>query len=128
MATRQQPLILVVEDDPDLLSLVTKKLELEGFSVTQTISGRQALDYLKQHRPALIVLDILLPDIDGITVLTELAGDSEAKTIPVIVFSNLGEQGSFEQVKAIGDYDYLVKSTTDLHRLIRHIRAKLGIA
>ena len=117
MATRQQPLILVVEDDPDLLSLVTKKLELEGFSVTQTISGRQALDYLKQHRPALIVLDILLPDIDGITVLTELAGDSEAKTIPVIVFSNLGEQGSFEQVKAIGDYDYLVKSTTDLNTL-----------
>ncbi len=119
--------ILTIEDDRDLLTLVDKKLTDEGFEVVGFETGQQALDYLKNHRPDLIVLDILLPDIDGITVLTEITNNENWKDIPVIIFSNLDQPGSFEQVTALGDYEYLVKAKTELSDLADKIKKKLGL-
>lgn len=123
--TRIKNNILVVEDDPDLLSLVNQKLTSEGFKTTLAETGQQAIDYLKTGRPDLILLDIILPDIDGITVLQTIANNNDTKAIPVIIFSNLEEQGSLEQVAAIGDYQYLVKAKTELKDLVAIIRRKL---
>jgi len=119
--------ILVVEDDPDLLALMTKKLLTEKFQVAKAETGREALDYLQSQRPNLILLDILLPDIDGLTVLSEIAKDPTKKTIPIIIFSNLDDQGSFEQASAIGHYDYLVKAKTELSQVVNKIKEKLNL-
>lgn len=118
--------ILLVEDDKDLLDLMNKKLTNEGFVVIKAETGQQALDSLVK-KPDLVLLDILLPDIDGLTVLNEIASHSESKKTPVIILSNLADQGSVEQAAAIGDYEYLVKAHTDLNDLVKKIKTKLGI-
>ncbi len=119
--------ILVVEDDLDLSKLVLLKLTQEGFEAISAQTGSEALDYVKNQKPDLILLDILLPDIDGLSVLNEIANNTTTKDLPVIILSNLADQGSFEQAAAIGHYDYLVKATTDLNVLVQKIRDKLGI-
>jgi len=63
--TKPPPKVLIVEDDPDLLDLIGKKLTDEGFALTLVATGQEVLDHLQQQRPDAIVLDILLPDIDG---------------------------------------------------------------
>jgi len=123
--SHQDKKILIVEDDQDLLSLMNKKLTDEGFSVAAVETGREALDFLEKDKPNLILLDVLLPDIDGLTVLNEIATKEETKNIPVIILSNLADQGSVEQVAAIGDYEYLIKAKTDLNDVVKKIREKL---
>ncbi|MDX9893328.1 MAG: response regulator [Patescibacteria group bacterium] len=118
--------ILVVEDDKDLLNLVTLKLEQEGFKVDAAETGQQVLDYLENNLPDLVLLDILLPDIDGITVLNEIATHDRTKNLPVIILSNLADQGSFEQAAAVGNYEYLVKAKVDLSELAAKIKSKLN--
>jgi len=117
--------ILLVEDDSDLLLLMNKKLTDEGFDVQAVETGQEALDALSQSKPDLVLLDILLPDIDGLTVLNEIASKQETKNLPVIILSNLADQGSFEQAEAIGNYEYLVKAKTDLSDVVKKIREKL---
>lgn len=119
--------ILIVEDDKDLLTLVNRKLTDDGFLTVPVETGQQALDYLQKEKPDLVLLDILLPDIDGLTILNEIANHQETKNIPVIILSNLDEPGSFEQAAAIGDYEYLVKARTDLNVLVKKIKQKLGL-
>lgn len=119
------PKILVVEDDKDLLSLINKKLTDEGFTVAAVETGRQALDFLEKGRPDLVLLDILLPDIDGLTILNEIANNPKTKDLPVIILSNLADQGSVEQAAAVGDYEYLVKAKTDLNDVVKRIRKNL---
>ena len=118
--------ILLVEDDNDLLTLMNKKLTDEGFEVIQAQTGQGALDKLKE-KPDLVLLDILLPDIDGLTVLNEIATHEETKNLPVIILSNLADQGSLEQAAAVGDYEYLVKAKTDLSDVAKKIKEKLNI-
>ncbi len=118
--------ILIVEDDKDLMEIMTKKLSDEGFLIINAETGQEALDKLKE-KPDLVLLDILLPDIDGLSILNEIATNNETKNIPVIILSNLADHGSFEQASAIGKYDYLVKAKTDLNDIVKKIRKKLKI-
>lgn len=118
------PKILLVEDDPDLQKLMTMKLKMEDFDVENAQTGQDALEMIKKN-PDLVLLDILLPDIDGITVLNEIASHDETKNIPVIILSNLADRGSHEQAEAVGHYDYMVKSKVNLDEVIDKIREKL---
>lgn len=118
----------MVEDDSDLLNLMNLKLTQEGFETVLAETGSQALDFLKnQPLPDLVLLDILLPDIDGLSVLNEIANSTKTKTLPVIILSNLADEGSFEQAEAIGHYEYLVKAKTDLNTVVQKVRSKLGM-
>ena len=119
--------ILLVEDDPDLSSLMEKKLTDEGFTVTAPQTRQQTLDTLATGNPDFVLLDILLPDIDGLTILNEIASKPKTKNLPVIILSNLADQGSFEQAAAVGDYEYLVKAKTDLNDLVKKIKKRLNI-
>lgn len=118
--------ILLVEDDKDLIGIMSRKLSDEGFEVITADDGQQALKKIEK-KPDLVLLDILLPDMDGLTVLNEIAADPETKNIPVIILSNLADQSSVEQAAAIGDYDYLVKARTDLNDVVKKIKEKLDI-
>jgi len=119
--------ILVVEDDLDLLEILELKFSDAGFEVVKVETGQQALDYLGRTRPDFVVLDIMLPDIDGLTVLNEIATRPQTRDLPVIILSNVAEAGSFEQAAAIGQYEYLVKAKTDLNDLVAKIKARLGV-
>jgi DNA-binding response OmpR family regulator len=79
--------VLVVEDDPDLLLMLTTALELDGRRVVTAVNGRDALQLAQAHRPALIVLDLMLPIMSGEEVGEALLGDEALKPTPVIVVS-----------------------------------------
>jgi signal transduction histidine kinase/CheY-like chemotaxis protein len=79
--------ILIVEDDAALRSLLRRTLECEGWSVQEAENGRQALNYVAKHQPALMLLDLMLPEIDGIQVIDELRATVAGKSIPIIVLT-----------------------------------------
>ncbi|RJR31269.1 DNA-binding response regulator [Candidatus Parcubacteria bacterium] len=120
--------VLIVEDDPDIGNLLAKKFNLEGFEILTAIDGERALEIAEADLPDFIILDILLPKIEGLTVLQCLHDNIKTSKIPVIVLSNLDSQDSFDQVKAIGDYEYKIKSKTNLDDLVKDVKGKLGIA
>ena len=87
-----QKKILIVEDDNFLRSLTAKRLEKEGYVVAVAVDGESALVTAQDEQPDLILLDLLLPGLDGFGVLGKLKAHNDLKKVPVIVFSNLGQK------------------------------------
>lgn len=114
-------LILVVEDDTFLKNLIVPRLEQEGFKVEWASEGKTALEFLKKTVPILVVLDLLLPGIDGFQVLQEIRNEPRLKELPVIVLSNLGEQEHIDRAKMLGADDYLVKAHFTLGEITEKI-------
>ncbi len=105
-ASDARPLVLVVEDDPPAAELLMRQIEKSGFRAEVARTGGDALAKARDHRPAAITLDILLPDLDGWEVLTRLKRDQETSDIPVIVVSVVDNP---ELGVALGALDYFVK-------------------
>ncbi|MDP3710384.1 MAG: response regulator [bacterium] len=103
-------LVLVVEDDAFLRKLLVNKLKKDGFEVAEATSGKEALEFLKGKLPIIVLLDLVMPGIDGFQVLEEMRRNPETKELPVIVLSNLGEPEQMERTKRLGVDDYLVKA------------------
>ncbi|PIS04632.1 MAG: two-component system response regulator [Candidatus Buchananbacteria bacterium CG10_big_fil_rev_8_21_14_0_10_42_9] len=122
-----KPKILIAEDDPDLMDIAKIQLEQDGFEVLSAGDGGDALTIAREQSPDFIILDILMPNIDGLTALQELKKDPRTKEIPTIILSNLGDQASKEQAKNITDVEYFVKSKVSIDEIIEVIRRKLKI-
>jgi len=114
-------LILVVEDDTFLENLIVQRLKNEGFKVEWFPEGKAALEFLKKTIPVLVVLDLLLPGLDGFQILQEIRADPRLKELPVIVLSNLGEQEHISRAKMLGADDYLVKAHFTLGEIVEKI-------
>lgn len=110
MAQNSQPNILIVEDDNFLADIYQKKFEMEGFKVSVSNNGEKALVDIKKKMPDLVLLDILLPKLDGFAVLEKLKEDSAVKDIPVILLTNLGQQDDVQKGLEKGAVDYLIKT------------------
>lgn len=108
--------ILIVEDDKQYQNLLKEKLTQEGFSVITADNGKQGLDYLLYHDADLILLDVLMPDIDGITFLYNLHF-SLMKKIPVIVLTNLEKATYLPEVR-----DFLLKANTSLADVVTKVK------
>ena len=102
--------ILLVEDDPFLIDIYTTKLEKEGFSVKIADDGEKALDLLEKKKPNLLILDIVLPKIDGWEILKRIQEKKELRDLPVIVLSNLGQKTEVEKGLKSGAIKYLIKA------------------
>lgn len=102
--------ILIVEDDMFMGSLLERKFQQENFLIFRTISAAEAREVLKANPISLILLDIILPGMDGITFLKELKANTQTQNIPVIITSNLGQQEEIEKGLAEGAQDYIVKA------------------
>lgn len=102
--------ILLVEDDPFLLSMYTVKFELENFSVISAEDGEKGINLAKKEKPSIILLDIMLPKKDGFEVLEELKKDDVTKSIPVILLTNLSQKTEVSKGLALGADDYLIKA------------------
>jgi signal transduction histidine kinase/DNA-binding response OmpR family regulator len=101
-----RPTVLVIEDDPSAQELLRVHLESAGYGVLVTASGRQGLEWLSQLRPDAVILDILLPEMDGWEVLQRMKGDPATRSIPVMVVSVVDDR---QLGLALGAVDYLVK-------------------
>lgn len=102
--------ILIVEDDEFLAGIYETKFTLEGFKVTRAGDGEQALKLAKSKKPDIILLDILLPKLDGFAVLKILKAEAETKNIPVILLTNLGQRDDVQKGLGLGATDYLIKT------------------
>ena len=102
--------ILLVEDDEFLAELYATKLTLEGFKVFLAIDGIKGLKIIREKKPSLVLLDILLPKLDGFGVLKEMKNDKEVKDIPVILLTNLSQRNEVKKGLDLGATDYLIKA------------------
>lgn len=102
--------ILLIEDDPFLLNMYATKFDLENFKVTVADDGEKGLKAMAKEIPDIILLDIILPKIDGFEVLKRLKASKEFSGIPVILLTNLSQKNEIEQGLAMGASDYLIKA------------------
>jgi len=102
--------ILLVEDDPFLIDIYTTKLEKEGFSIKVAGNGKEAFKLLKKKVPDLLLLDIVLPRVDGWEILDKIKENKKWKKIPVIILSNLGQKAEVEKGLDLGVKKYLIKA------------------
>ncbi len=101
--------ILVIDDEEDILELVRYNLEREGYHVTCVASGEEALKTVKKDKPDLIVLDIMLPDVNGLEITKVLKKDASTGGIPIIMLSARGEEADVVAGLELGADDYIVK-------------------
>lgn len=103
-------LILVVEDDKFLRDLIVQKLKKEGFAVDEAIDGEEALRRISDGKPALVLLDLILPGIDGFEVLKRMKESAATAKTPVIILSNLGQREDVDRGLKLGAADFLIKA------------------
>jgi CheY-like chemotaxis protein len=109
--------ILVVEDDPDTNEILSKLLRSYGHRTTCAFTGEGALAVIGSARPELVILDIMMPGMDGMEVLRTIRSSRRFATIPVILFSAVADAAFQEQAKLMGATDYWVKGSIDYQRL-----------
>lgn len=115
--------ILIIEDDPVLIKMYKTKLVIEGFEVVTALDGLQGLEKLKTFSPDLILLDLAMPKMDGFEFLTEMKKNKKWEKLPVIVFSNLGQESDMQKAKELGAKDYLVKINLTPRQVVEKIRS-----
>jgi DNA-binding response OmpR family regulator len=118
--------VLIVEDDPFLSNIYQTKFDMEGFKVSTSDNGQSGLDDAKKKKPDIILLDILLPKMDGFTVLEHLKGDPEVKDIPVLLLTNLGQKDDVEKGLKLGAADYLIKAHFKPQETVDKVKKILG--
>ena len=119
--------VLIVEDDVFLSGIYKKKFEVEGFKVSVSDNGEKGLADAKKKMPDIILLDILLPKLDGFAVLKALKADKGAKDIPVILLTNLGQKDDVEKGVEMGAEDYLIKIHFKPSEVVDKVRKILKI-
>lgn len=102
--------ILLVEDDEMLISMYKTKLESVGYEMVIAKNGVDGIKLAKEEKPNLIMLDVILPQLDGFSVLEALKKDKAAKSIPIVMLTNLGTEEDKRKGKELGAKDYLVKA------------------
>jgi two-component system alkaline phosphatase synthesis response regulator PhoP len=109
--------ILIIDDEPDFAQLFKKRLEINGYEVTVAVNGSDGLKKIKADRPDVVLLDILMPEKDGYTMLQEMKGDEEIAKTPVIVVTAKPYMQDLFAIEGI--HDYLVKPVDDDDLLLR---------
>lgn len=112
--------ILVVDDEKDIRELIKNLLAKNNYNVMTASGGKEALDIAKTNHPDLILLDIIMPDMDGRDVLLKLKQDENTKDVPVIILTARGEQFERDYGLQLGACEYIVKPC-DSHLILRQI-------
>ena len=119
------PKILVVDDQPINVQLLKRKLEREGMIVATSYSGREALDLVKADKPDLILLDVMMPEMDGYEVCRRLRADPQTARVPVLMFSAKGTSDDRRNGMLVGADDFVTKSVGP-RALVARIRSLLS--
>lgn len=125
--SKSQKTIVLAEDDPQLRELYCLILENEGFSVISAQDGEEAIAATIAHRPDMVILDIMMPKMDGLTALKNLKENEEVKHIPIIILSALQNVRHQNTARDLGATDYLIKAKMDYESLIRKIKGFLNV-
>ena len=118
--------IVFIEDESAIQKTLSSALEKEGFEIISATDGELGLRFAKEKRPDLILLDLILPKMNGFEVLTQLKAMDETKLIPVIILTNLEQIENIQKAIALGATTYLVKSNYNLEEVVAMIKKALG--
>ncbi|MFA6547609.1 MAG: response regulator [Candidatus Magasanikbacteria bacterium] len=125
MPKSEKKTILIVEDDEVLLRALYLMFHKSEYTIASATDGDTALKMTQRLKPDLVLLDLLLPKMNGFHYLKFLKDQPDIKNIPVIVLSNLGDKENIEKAKALGALDYYIKSDTDLTVLADKVKKLL---
>lgn len=114
--------ILIIEDDDFFRELLRKKFLPEDFNLFEAVNGEKGIKEIKDKKPDLVLLDLLLPNMDGFEVLVKMKSDPATSSIPVIILSNLGQQEDIERGLKLGANDYLIKSQFDIDQIVEKVK------
>lgn len=123
----QSKKILIVEDDKLLLKILSDEFEKNNFQVLLAGDGQEGLDKALYEKPDLILLDVVMPKMDGLTMLKKLRAQKEGATIPVLILTNLSEAETIEKSVASGSFDFLVKANWELGDIVKKVKDKLRV-
>ena len=118
--------ILVIEDDKFMRNLLVNKLKKEGFRTDDVASGEEAIELMQTKAPDLILLDLILPNMDGFEVIQHLKKDPRLANIPVLILSNLGEKKDIEKAEGFGVEGFLIKANFTPSEIIKKIHDLLN--
>jgi len=117
--------ILLVEDDKFLRELMSKKLLSLGYEVSTAPDGETGIEMIKSEKPEVVLLDLILPGINGFDVLEKAKKDPETANIPVVILSNLGQSEDIERGLKLGAKDFLVKAHFTPQEIVNKLKTIL---
>lgn len=114
--------VLVVDDDQFLVDVLVEKLQNSGFVTKGVFSGQEALDSINESAPDIILLDLIMPGMNGMEVLQKLKSDAQTKHIPVVILTNLADNEMVERIKVSGGSGYLIKDSQNIDEIVESIK------
>jgi DNA-binding response OmpR family regulator len=119
------PPVLVADDDPDILTLVSLRLSKAGYGVVTATDGRKALDVVREHRPAVAILDVRMPEMDGLELIRQIRADEQSKGMLVIALSARVREANIAEGLEAGADEYVQKPFSG-KQLVELVEAKLS--
>lgn len=117
--------ILIVEDEASLIKALSEKLSKAGFVCLEAKNGKDGLEIVKKNKISIILLDIIMPVMDGMTFLQKIKSNEKTEQIPVIILTNLNDDNKIAESQAKGVTDYLIKSDWEIEDVIKKVKEKL---
>jgi len=118
--------ILICEDEKILAGLLQKKLTQEGYEVFWAQDGNEGLKKMKEKKFDLVLLDILMPELDGFEVIEAMKKDKDLKNIPIVIVSNSGQPVEIERAQKLGVNDWLIKTEFDPKEVVDKVVKQIG--
>lgn len=106
----QKPRVLMVDDEPAILKIMGKLLQLSGFELSTAMDGEEGLAKVKSEHPAVVILDLMLPKLTGFQVCEAIKQDAACRDIPVVIFTARGQPGDEERCRKLGANAYFPKT------------------
>lgn len=119
--------IAIIEDDPTISQMYRMKFETEGFEVRMASNGLIGIDAVREFNPDLILLDIQMPELDGVGALKGIRAIKEHQQTPVVILTNLGEEEAPAEIKTLGIDSYIVKASYTPRQVVAHVKKILQL-
>jgi DNA-binding response OmpR family regulator len=120
-AAKQTKTILLADDEQFVLVAYKDGLENAGYNVLLAHDGTETLDVMRSARPDLVLLDLIMPKLNGFEVLQAVQADAELSTIPIAVFTNLSQLSDEQEARRLGAVDFIVKADVSLNDLVARV-------
>lgn len=114
--------LFIVEDDSLLCRALSEELSKEGFETLCIGNGLEVQEMVDKNPPDAILLDLVLPGLDGFAVLKQLKSETKTSSIPVVIISNLGSAADVKSAKSLGAEEYFIKANSEIQQIIDHVK------
>lgn len=118
--------IAIIEDDPTISQMYRMKFEADGFDVRLAANGEIGVKLVEEFQPDIILLDLQMPEMDGVTALKAIRSHDWGKSIPVIILTNLGEEEASNELKDLNIHSYIVKANLTPRQVVERVKSAVN--